>query len=218
MSLYDIYVNKATKAKKDQTVVEPTPSVTQNDIVAGMEAFPAVDLNIKFMKFGVEEDSPFSDIGEGEDWNLGSDDSDDDGDVFADSDSDNLFESNDDFGSSGGGSVDIEKEEVAVIDRIESVKNKFDMSKVIRKNFPNNIKSLLEISESCINIMERKIVSYKKEDLKKTIIDNYRNINELINDYIDIIHLEKHEDIFIKYVEFWTLMNKQKQLADKIDE
>jgi len=224
MNIYDIYINKELKRKSVRAKEPDITPPTAEDTIIGMEAFPINSLLLNSMSFGMEADSPFGDIGTGDDFDTEQEGSSDDfssdeseNDPFADTGDGGVFDDMDD-GDSFGDSDSSEKEKPQVIDRIESIKSKFDMSKVIRKNFPANIKVLRDIAEASINLMEQKVVSGKHEELRNTIIQNYRDIYNIITQYIDIIHNETHEGIFIKYVEFWTLMNKQKMLSDKIDE
>ena len=190
-----------------------------------------IDINVfkafPFNQIALEDDSnPFANLDDSIPDDTSSDDmfddeSDDDGgSVFDDSNDDpfgsddsGIFGDSDDGGEEGSGG---KKTAIPILDRQKAIKEKFDLSKIIRKDFPGYIYSLQSIIKTSIDILERRNVEKEMQKAKEKVISQYRETLASIEEYISVIDNEKYEDIFTMYVQFWTVLNKLKPVSEKI--
>lgn len=217
--IYNISKNRTNKPSYTPST-EHAESVIRRDIkIDGLETliitnFPERDLLINeeyFIDIGLEEDNAFDGIGD----DLG----DSDNDVFGESGDDPFDSNNDDpfgddsdfdpFKDSGENEEGKPKKELT-ISRKEILDNKFDMSKIVRKDFPDYIYKLKDVVRSAIDIIDRRQVHSDLSEVKMEIISRYRKTLNAIESYISILDSEAYEDIFTTYVKFWTILNKLK--------
>lgn len=170
--------------------------------------------------FGLEEENAFDGIGE----DLGgSEDSGSDNPFGGDS-SEDPFESNSDdpfsdenfdspFGEADG---EEKKKQKLTISREEILNSKFDMSKIVRKDFPSYILKLKDVVNSAIDIVDRRQVHPDLNEGKLNIIKRYREVYKSIDSYLTVIDSESYEDIFTTYVNLWAILNKLKKAANNL--
>lgn len=164
---------------------------------------------------GLEEDSPFDDLGD-----FGGDD----GNTFDTEESidsnDNIFDSagDDPFGDIGSNNEDNQEEKrvALTLDRKEILDRKFDMSRVVRKDFPGYVVKLQSVIISAIDILEKKIVHPDLSQSKLDLVSRYREVLKSIEAYLTIIDSEAYEDIFTTYVSMWSILNTLKKSANKL--
>lgn len=173
----------------------------------------------KSLSVGLEEENAFDGIGE----DLGGEESSGD-DPFGGSDED-PFESNTDdpfsdenFDNPFGDAEDGEKKQrqKLTISREEILNSKFDMSKIVRKDFPSYILKLKDIVNTAIDIIDRRQVHPDLNEGKLSIIERYRQVHKSIESYLKVIDSESYEDIFTTYVNFWTILNRLKKAANNL--
>lgn len=190
-------------------------------------ALESVTLSKKHYKLaGLEDSNAFDGIGD----DLGSSEEDsgfdnepdnnddpfattDDGDDPFSGGGDNPFDSNSGFGDEEN---DEEKKKPLTISRKEILDQKFDMSKIIRRDFPDYILRLKDVTSTAIDIVDRRQVHMDLNEAKKDIVDRYREVLKAIDAYLTIIDSEAYEDIFTTYVNFWTALNKLKIAANSL--
>ncbi|MGL5718537.1 MAG: hypothetical protein ACRCX2_36370 [Paraclostridium sp.] len=188
------------------------------------ELFPLEALKLVDRKnfLGMEDDNPFSDIGDEfddsdtTDSGVFEDDSDNSNDNPFDSigDDDPFGDSDDPFSTDSDG--DKKKNPTPTLNREEATKEKFNLSKIIRRDFPDYIYKLQGIISSAINILEKKQVKPELSKLKEDLVIRYRETLHMVETYLTEIDGEKYEDIFTTYVNFWTILNKLKITSQKI--
>lgn len=240
---YDKIFN-STKTHTDKPGLESSSSVERSSIennewgfielVVGSYSMEEIALTTAGLSVGLEDESPFDGIGDfdGDDTSFETNDFDNsDGDTGS-SDNDNIFDSSSDdpwgdsgnnqdnpFGDIGGddqGNDQQSKQGKLVIDRKEILDRKFDMSRVVRKDFPNYIVKLQQVVTSAIDIIEKKAVHPDLNDSKISIVARYREVLKSIETYLTIIDSESYEDIFTTYVSFWSILNALKKSANKL--
>lgn len=175
---------------------------------------------------GLEDENAFDGIGD----DLGSSDEDSGFGDEPDNNDDPFATTNDggDDPFSGGGDnpfggdfddnndEDRENRKPLTISRKEILDQKFDMSKIIRRDFPDYILRLKDVTTTAIDIIERRQVHVDLNDAKKDIVTRYREVLKAIDAYLTIIDSEAYEDIFTTYVNFWTALNKLKIAANSL--
>lgn len=219
MSGYSIYVNKTHKPKEPTATKE---EILPDFILTGLELYPLTKLvPSQTFLFGMEadDDNPFAGMFDGmdleEEQPIDMEEGDQDN-MFDEAEGGDLFADDSDAGAFGDGG-ERKKEEDIELDREDMTKKKFDISKNVRASFPNKISKLKDITQVSIDIVEKLVVKPENEILRTKSLQNYKKILEIIDKYIDIIHLETYENIFIKYVELWTLLSKQKTAIENLE-
>ena len=148
-------------------------------------------------------------------------------DPFADTkikeeDMSSFSEEDDDFANFGNSDKDSDSDIMTKNKEVEipvdkAIDDKFDLSKIIRHNFPKQIATLHEVVINNVNILERNtLVNPKLENMRISIISRYKKLILFIVEYLDSIDTERYEDIFKNYLSMWHVANELKTLTVKI--
>lgn len=176
--------------------------------------------NIRLYSYEAEDD-PFADLGEGLDDGGGGDTSFDDGssddvsfDSFEDS-SDSVF-GDSDFGSDMSDDDNV-KSKALEVSRSDLLDESHNLGIQIRRMVPKKIKSIIDIVDHNLAIVNKSINKYGQflDDLI-LIKDSYSDIKENVKEYLEIIDSKTFDELFSDYTVFLSLIDKVNEMYNNL--
>lgn len=168
--------------------------------------------------FASGDDNPFGDIGS-DDGGGG------DSDPFGDMGSDDPFGGDsggddDPFGGFGDDSGSDDKKKAAkkiTLDREQTIKEDFNLSRQIRQNYPKKFLGLKDIITNNINVLERTVIADEKYDsVIHKMVEEYEKVKTVIDAYLDVMPRKTYDDIFGTYVSVHSAMMRLKNMYIKL--